>query len=182
MAGISFAMSRGGSTDPVVAVGTEREGSPVLDAAVNIVRTAAGADAVQLPNSGTGAAPISVVVVPDPESMLDAPPANIFPAENGSIQGGAVDTPYSLPSMVVATFVAVSGTDWAVNLSAAPAATPPARTAESEAEAAAARAAAKIKSAKAKEEAAKAKVEAEAKAKAKAERAEKRDHEHRAEA
>jgi len=181
MAGTSFPASRGGDA-AVSGVGAERDGSPVLENSVVVV-SAVGADvAVQLPVGSAGSAPITVVVVGDAS-------AQVFPPENGSIQGGAIDAAYEVPLLVPATFIPVTDNDWAVNLSAATSAPLATRTPESEAEAAKARVVAKEKSKQAKEEAAKAKAEAEAKAKAKAERAEKREHgngererEHRAEA
>ena len=158
MGSISFPVSRGGDTS-VSAKGSTQYGSPVLENST-VVLSAMGAEvAAQLPSGGGG--PLTVVVVGDTS-------AQIFPPENGSIQGGAIDAPYAVPLLVPATFVPVTKDDWAVNLSAAASGAPLVRTPEMEAEAAAKRAAEKAKA----EAEAKAKAEAEAKERDEAIRAE----------
>jgi hypothetical protein len=135
MGGTSFPASRSGDTR-VSAVGTTRDGSPVLENAVVLVSATAGEEAVQLPSTMEGGPPLTVIPVGDA-------PAQVFPPENGSIQGGAIDAPYAVPMLVPATFIPVTDNDWAVNLSAAAPAALTARTPEAEAEAAEARCIAK---------------------------------------
>lgn len=155
MAGTSFPQSRGGDAS-VSAVGATQYGSPVLENAVVTV-SAVGSDvAVQLPSGGAGGPPLTVVVVGDAS-------AQVFPPENGSIQGGNIDAPFEVPLLVSATFVPITDNDWVVNLSAAASAPPLVRTPEMEAEAAAKR----VKE--------KAEVEAKAKAKAEADAKERRE-------
>jgi hypothetical protein len=176
MAGTSFPQGRGGSNVAVMAVGTEREGAPVLGSDVCVVHTAEGEDSVQLPVAHVGGSPITVISVPNPDGTPPAAHGHVWPAENGRIQGEGIDESCDLQPMVVTTFIPVSDTDWAVNLSAAPAASGDAlavRTPEMEAEAAKARCIAKADAAAAKAKAeaeAKEKAEADAKARAEAEK------------
>jgi hypothetical protein len=158
MGSISFPVSRGGDSG-VTAKGATQYGSPVLENSTVVV-SAVGEDvAVQLPASTAGAAPLTVVVVGDAS-------AQVFPPENGSIQGGNIDAPFEVPLLVSATFVPVTDNDWVVNLSAAASAPPLVRTPEMEAEAAGKRAKEKAEA----EAAAKAKAEEEAKAREEVER------------
>lgn len=146
MGGTSFPQSRGGDSG-VTAKGATQYGAPVLENATVVV-SAVGEDvAVQLPSSAAGGPPLSVIVVGDAS-------AQVFPPENGSIQGGNIDAPFEVPLLVTATFVPVTDNDWVVNLSAAPSAPPLVRTPEMEAEAAGKRAAEKVEVEKAKAEAA----------------------------
>jgi hypothetical protein len=154
-----------------MAVGTEREGSPVLDSDTCVVITSEGNDSVQLPPAHVGGSPITVISVANPDATPPAAHLHVWPAENGRVQGEGIDESCDVALMVVTVFIPVTDTDWAINTSAAPPADAGAmiRTPEIEADAAAKRAAAKAKSAKAKADAeAKAKAEAAAEAKARA--------------
>jgi len=159
MGSFSFPVSRGGDA-AVTAKGSTQYGSPVVENSTVVV-SAVGADqAVQLPPSGAGAPPLTVIPVGDASAM-------VFPPPNGSIQGGAIDAAYEVPLLVSATFVPVTDNDWIVNLSAAGSSAPLVRTPEMEAEAAARRAKEKedaeaAAKAKADEEAATVKDEADA--------------------
>jgi hypothetical protein len=154
-----------------MAVGTEREGSPVLDSDVCVVITSEGNDSVQLPPAHVGGPSIKVISVPNPDGTPPAAHLHVWPAEDGRVQGEGIDESCDVGMMVVTEFIPVTDKDWAINTSASGAVDPASlsRTPEIEADAAAKRAAAKVKSAKAKADAeAKAKAEAAAEAKARA--------------
>jgi hypothetical protein len=172
MGGTSFPQGRGTSDKPVMAVGTERDGSPVLDSDTCVVITSDGNDSVQLPVAHIGGPPITVIAVPNPDGTPPAAHLHVWPAENGRVQGEGIDESCDVALMVVTVFIPVTDTDWAINTSASGAVDAGAmsRTPEIEADAAAKRVAAKAASAKAKAEKAKADADAEAKARAETEK------------